>query len=953
MSDPVIPGTITVVRYASAGDCCEVIVDWFKGCQKLVMESADPCLVLVPEFSVSLWIRRTLLEAGYSSLGMRFITPSDARILLSRHFGFPSQSAGNAEIDLFASSAALSKNDLKSRALAAESSSLRSLLEILAPTGRDFSALLSQYGLKSVYDNFQDILHEYHLMPSWEVDRKSLEHSSGGNRWISSLMIFGFNGGHWSLRHLLQALMQGSTRNLLFLEEPREEQLGGKLDRTWIDTWEEFAGKDSIFASAAGSEPVLDKIFLIGHDTQGQAEAVVSTVSKWLEEGASRIGVLVPRSGALSDEISRRFSSSEFSFYDGVASLSPDMATTPEWRAWLELQTHPAISTIVKFLKTLQKDTRKWERLFDKAWSATLSDDPEIIRQWFVQQGEPVEIFPKLLPDSATILEMRQRTNDIFLALGWQNRATHLQSAVMIFGADSKRIVARIAWCRWLQQTLEKFTRSREKLATEPYARVHLLSYESALSQQWSHLVFAGMNDSGDLESEVALPFLDGEEAALLNSEIRRQNRKAIQEGAHGMGAEVLQSGYALCIGSEEKQQIGQRTLYSLLDSVTSGYCFTASLHSEAKPSLLLRPSNFFADQWSEARGTVLSDEKFRLLAEGTHRDLQGIFPALPFQKNEAIAAARFVRTNENKNFGRYEFAFEKAPVKAAFLACDAWEKAYKDPAPAWLRYYLGVQLDSDFHDVSWNTVIGMWTHRWLDAIHLRETLWESFPAADIRNQRISSAAWDFRERISRAYSKAGKTIPFWWEAAFQRSLDFAYRLSGKLDAISPTWKFAAEYAVSDSVPVSVAEGLTLHLRGRMDLVMVDGMESPENAIVADYKTGRSKPLDLTSLKKGDGIQVALYAILMKALGWQNVNPAYVVAEHPFSPGQLPTVFMEETISIWQSLVFMQETGRFGMRGDMDGEYTHTMPLPMATLRIEPEILNAKWKLSHGNLKDE
>ncbi|MEO6053928.1 MAG: hypothetical protein ABIP97_07960, partial [Chthoniobacterales bacterium] len=112
--------------------------------------------------------------------------------------------------------------------------------------------------------------------------------------------------------------------------------------------------------------------------------------------------------------------------------------------------------------------------------------------------------------------------------------------------------------------------------------------------------------------------------------------------------------------------------------------------------------------------------------------------------------------------------------------------------------------------------------------------------------------------------------------------------------------------------------------------------------------TGRSKPLDIRSLKKGEGIQVALYGMLIHALGVTDVTAGYVIPEHPFTSDQLTLQTINGEQKIWRTLADMQDTGVFGMRRVVRAEYVRALPLPLATLHIPEETLQLKWELTHS-----
>jgi hypothetical protein len=48
-----------------------------------------------------------------------------------------------------------------------------------------------------------------------------------------------------------------------------------------------------------------------------------------------------------------------------------------------------------------------------------------------------------------------------------------------------------------------------------------------------------------------------------------------------------------------------------------------------------------------------------------------------------------------------------------------------------------------------------------------------------------------------------------------------------------------------------------------------------------------------------------------------------------------------------RGLCRMQDTGVFGQRGRWRDEYSYADELPLATLRIDPEVLKEKWALTH------
>jgi len=52
----------------------------------------------------------------------------------------------------------------------------------------------------------------------------------------------------------------------------------------------------------------------------------------------------------------------------------------------------------------------------------------------------------------------------------------------------------------------------------------------------------------------------------------------------------------------------------------------------------------------------------------------------------------------------------------------------------------------------------------------------------------------------------------------------------------------------------------------------------------------------------------------------------------------------------FRELARMQATGIFGMKGPLRGAFTFTKDYPLATLAIDPEIIDERWELTHRDL---
>ena len=164
---------------------------------------------------------------------------------------------------------------------------------------------------------------------------------------------------------------------------------------------------------------------------------------------------------------------------------------------------------------------------------------------------------------------------------------------------------------------------------------------------------------------------------------------------------------------------------------------------------------------------------------------------------------------------------------------------------------------------------------------------------------------------------------------------------------------------------IDLGDNGTLRVRGRIDLMLARGSRN-ESQIgypdlwVIDYKTGRQRGFNLRDARKykssqdkfrkqlieGRGVQLALYALAVHALGAKDVRLTLL------SPaGDLEPQFnLTDTLAqkdFWRELHRMQQSGVFGMRGVVHSDFGFSRAYSLATLPIDPDLLEEKWTLTH------
>jgi len=189
--------------------------------------------------------------------------------------------------------------------------------------------------------------------------------------------------------------------------------------------------------------------------------------------------------------------------------------------------------------------------------------------------------------------------------------------------------------------------------------------------------------------------------------------------------------------------------------------------------------------------------------------------------------------------------------------------------------------------------------------------------------------------------------LPDWWQSAWQQADSIAAQLAANISTVEGRTHAATEWTI-DNTPLPLETG-ALYVRGRIDLLL-STTDSLKDVWLVDYKTGRRKALKLTDLAAGSGIQLALYALALRATGAQQVGLSLLAPDGALDQPQIDLAEVDSLASLWRGLWRMQETGVFGMIGALRDEFGYGQDYPLATLAIDEDALAEKWALSHPDL---
>jgi hypothetical protein len=966
----------------------DAIEGWFERTAAEAWRNERPAVVVVPTRGQIQWLKGRILEAGLSALGLEFVTPPYLRALLAARTGIVPAAREHLHFLLaLAAEQLLADEELpEAERLAAISvrrtpDHLLRLLEQLSAAGTEFDKI-DLPAFRPVVRKFRAQLKAtgFEIFP--EADRRALAHARQAAPVLGKLLVTGFHAGHWQLWHLLEAAVRSSQHATVILQNPREE--AHDLEAAWIGTWEETLGEAQIISIDSEAAVERSTIFLAGLDTREQVEAIAAAAHQFLgDENCTRVGIVFPGAGALSRLVASALTRHGLAHYDAMGQMAPGLFEQPDFWSWMELQRTPRLNVLLRFLTALPNDQSFLQdpsrdtigHALQRALADIAIDDLVLLVATARERDRDGErIFAALgnivfLPATGTFAEFVGICANAFALLGWNERWGEIAQRTTWTG-NVEAIFSRTLFLQWLDELAVSVRITRDLLGQHPYARIQLVTPAQAENQSWSHLILSGLNE-GSWAAGGRGDFLPAVQIDALNQSVQKINRAATRHGSQGEGHSVVRDGATLFLGAEQQRQLARAQFDGLIESATHGVTLTASLVQEAAPERLSNPSEFFGRVYHEIHGQAVSQANMRMLREETRGwlDIANLIPRDQQSETRGILQTRHAylarRTSEPAN--EYDFALRAAPDEIEPLSVSDTEALLKSPALIWMKRFLGVE-GADDPTYVWNATIGKWTHAWLAALFAPTETFVALPAEDGFANRILAAAERKRAEVRALCRLAGRTIPDWWDSGWENALCLAQTL-GRLVGAIEGWKWAAAEWRLKAQPINVGENCRLLLRGQADLLLGRTAALPTslalpNLWIVDYKTGNKKSLSpmsrkkgepraprvLKSVLKGDALQLALYTLAAQQLGAQSVEVSILSPIIAKPDPQLRDDDFVDCGPAFRELARMQATGIFGMKGPLRSAFTFTKDYPLATLSIDPEIVEERWELTHPDL---
>ena len=203
-----------------------VLLSWFQSAGNVSWQQQEPTLVIVPFRSHAYAIKGLLLERGVSVLGIRFVSPSELRELLSsksetrlplrEHLRLLLSIAAEECMELPEDPALRGKRMLEADFLAAKSVArapdhLLRAIDRLGAAGWDFSAV-DLAALREIEARFQKHVAHCGFELIHTADLRAATNAGKAEPLFANVLVAGFNGAHWPLWPLLRPNWPASKR---------------------------------------------------------------------------------------------------------------------------------------------------------------------------------------------------------------------------------------------------------------------------------------------------------------------------------------------------------------------------------------------------------------------------------------------------------------------------------------------------------------------------------------------------------------------------------------------------------------------------------------------------------------------------------------------------------------------------------------------------------------------
>jgi hypothetical protein len=951
--------------------------------------------ILVPNAAWAAALKGQAVEQRLPAIGVKWLTPGRFRVqALAAHGGTPLRVPLREDLHLLLELAAAKlPENLLARAYGAEPAAFQALLDTLDGAGWGPEVLESAEAreLAAAAENLRQRA-DWTTAAAADRTLRELTAQGGGPKMGEHLLVAGFGPGDWGTRSLLEAAMVLYDTVEMVLEVVDH---GQPAAAAWVGTWEEaggpaewieapagtagkFAGVGALLASkdlaanAASTEP-KPEIFL-ADDLQAEADLVVTKALAFLgDEGCApsgRVGMVVgPVNSPLAREVAARLAALKLPHHDAPGHQPGRTKAQARFEAWLDWQEGGRLADLVKWVRAAvrlgtlpEREGDEAERQLREAADGTLSDDPAVLEAWLAAKTEEtaaarkfLEEWPRL-PTFAPWETLQAEAQRAAQKLGWPEEPETLAERAETWAGALTEPVPRAAALRWVRAVTRVPGRTRDECGREPFAPLQMVEAASAAAQPWTHLILGGLLHGEWPASEEDSPLLDAAQVAALN-------RKVLRQGPQGEGHKTVAPGHGLLLTAADRSRLTRAAFARLVALPTKGLVLTAR-RVDAADGRAARTSEFFWTTGAYILGRLPKENDWDALTMRSRacreagRKIWAQAAKPEDGEIRATATAYAARRDAAQPFDEFSFCLKARPPGGLRLSCKAWEEALARPGAAWFKHLLRMEPRWDpATDDATGRVIGTWAHAWVwPGVAAGGEASEPLPKAALWEKIWKDRAEETRAVAEQAFAAAGRRMPEAWLDAWASAGRAAGAWARVLGERSGWPEGRAEIKLANGLSETLPHTQeAMALVGRMDLVLLSqpGVFAPgglagKAAWLIDFKTGGDELLSLSRLKKREGVQIALYALALKAMGAGPVAMTLLTRDSDAEP-QLTgeDLALPELAEVWRLVAAMAATGCWGEFHDLANPHDRPGDYPLAALPVPAEILRKKWALTH------
>lgn len=968
-----------IFEYLSFDDAWKGILgDWFIQCLKTPFKKL-PRAVITPSDSVALLIKEYLIKNDIPILGIRFLTPGMLRHYLLNVYQYSEslELRENLHLLMKVASKSLTTNPV-ARAAEIEPEQFVRLADLLETTGWD-TGVIDNFHASTLIEKYISEQEGCGVVTAQKITNRLYEQSNCNPRAaFSDLLVFGFRSKHWSSYKMLLTAIKSSEKSMICLFTQDGTRL---IDQGWLGSWEHEFGPCERVVSSAKEKPFaylsyyfddisperkstegdqLPEIY-IAEDILREAEVIIARIAEALiTDEVSRLGVVFPnQTSVLAREVARLLEKEEIAHYNHLGYVGGTDCKQRLFESWVNWQNVPRLQGFLIFLDQLVNEDllhfpefNLFNKQAQRALQNTLTDELSVIASYIKCTKPDVSVVGiidqwTILPEEAIFNEYIILSEPALETIGWPKDIELVKQRAGPLLKNLKTPIKKSDFLSWLNSITKPLGRIANYFGKNQYSLIHLITEEEAILQSWSHLILSGLNKGEWPGEKPQVLFLD-------DKRIEELNQKSLVQGIQGEGHLTIKTGLSLFPSSSDQYAIGNYNFMTLLGAPSKKLILTAHTKdpNKSKDALI---SEFLEKVYWISEGTLLDAESIGLLSVNTkdwvHRYRSKDFANLSIV--EEVRNAYNKRRDSDKPFDEYSFCF-KEPNKEAFkLPSKVWEEILTVPERAWFGHILGVKKDEVPVGKSlYGLAKGTWVHSWLTL----DTHYGGKKISTVEwSAQINDNANSVFGAIERSYGQVNRTVPDIWKANWHEARRTAMALCNSLSEISESFYLFSEYAIDliiESEKESILKVIDIPLKGRIDLMAYPANKLDDKSQplwIIDFKTGSSGALTANKLKKGIGLQLALYALAFKLDGFDDIDLS-IVQPYSMLSKQIHVSDILECKTVLDAISLIYETGKLGIRESMDKAYGGGFNFPLSTLKIEGDIIEKKWRLTHPSL---